>query len=120
MSMRTRTVFLLIVILLLFRPFFANGNELIRFANSILGTMIGSITEDRDGVIWIASFSKGITAYDKVTGQFKGYTHNPDNTNCLISNNISFSPQKLFVDRSNRLWVGTDDQMQGLQIRRQS
>ncbi len=86
-----------------------DGFELKSFANSIQGSMISSIVEDRNGVIWISSFSKGITAYDKETGRFITYNHDPDNTNSLASNNISFSPQKLYVDKSNTLWVGTDD-----------
>ncbi len=86
-----------------------DGYELKSFAASIQGSMISSIVEDRDGVIWIASFSEGITSYDKKTGLFTGYRHDPDNANSLSSNNMAFSPQKLYVDKSNSLWAGTDD-----------
>ncbi|MCP4398013.1 MAG: hypothetical protein GY801_12045 [bacterium] len=77
-----------------------DGYELKNFATSIQGSMISSIVEDQDGVVWIASFSHGLTSYNKDTGLFTEYTHDPDNANSLSSNNMSFSPQKLFVDTS--------------------
>ncbi len=83
--------------------------ELINFSDSIKGKMITSIVEDKDGVIWIASFTNGITSYNKEDGKFTSHINNPDSSNTLSSNNISFLPQKLFVDKANRLWVGTDD-----------
>ncbi len=86
-----------------------DGNELKKFTTPDLGTMFSSIVEDKDGEIWMASFSNGITRYNKETGLLKAYKHDPENGNSLCSNNISFSPHKLFVSRSNTLWVGSDD-----------
>ncbi len=86
-----------------------DGYELKSFAKSMQGSMVSSIVEDNDGLIWMASFSNGITCYDKETGKFISYRHNPKIANGLCSNNISFSPQKLCVSKSNELWVGTDD-----------
>ncbi len=86
-----------------------DGYELKSYAASVRGSMISSIVEDNDGILWIASFSDGITSYDKDTGLFTEYRHDSAAANSLCSNNISFSPQKLFISRSNILWVGTDD-----------
>ncbi len=86
-----------------------DGYKLKSFAASIQGSMISSIAEDKEGLIWISSFSKGITSYNKETGKFSFYRHNPNDINSLSSNNISFSPQKLLVDQSHSLWVGTDN-----------
>ncbi len=86
-----------------------DGYELKSFSSSSQGSMVSAIVEDREGVIWIATFSNGVTSYDKKTGLFREYRHDPANANSLCSNNISFSPQKLLVDKSNRLWVGTDE-----------
>jgi len=86
-----------------------DGHELKSFRDSIQGSMISSIVEDKNGVIWFASFNNGITQYDKDTGSFTTHVHDPINSDSLASNNISFSPQKLFVDRFNNLWVGSDD-----------
>ncbi|MGY8766981.1 MAG: two-component regulator propeller domain-containing protein [Pirellulales bacterium] len=86
-----------------------DGHELKSFGNSFHASMISSIVEDQDGTIWVASFSNGITSYNKQTGAFTWYKHESDNSNSLGSNNISFSPQEIFVDSSNNLWVGTDD-----------
>ncbi len=86
-----------------------DGYELKSFASSIPGAMISSIVEDRDGDIWFSSFSRGITRYDKAKGEFTSYQHDPKDANSLNSNTISFSPQKLCVDKSNRLWIGTDE-----------
>lgn len=85
-----------------------DGYELKSFSGSVEGLMIVSIVEDKDGVIWIASLSNGITSYDKETGLFTKYKHDPENANSLSSNNFAFLSQTLYVDESNRLWVGTD------------
>ncbi len=85
-----------------------DGYELKSFSGAAEGLMVGSMVEDKDGAIWIASLSNGITCYDKKTGLFTKYEHDPNNTNSLSSNNIGFTPQTLCVDTSNKLWVGTD------------
>ncbi len=85
-----------------------DGYELKSFSGAHEGLMVGSIVEDKAGAIWIASLSNGITCYDKTTGRFTRYEHDPSDANSLSSNNIGFTPQTLCVDTSNRLWVGTD------------
>jgi len=86
-----------------------DGVELKSFADSVSGSMISTIVEDQQGVIWIASFSNGLTSYDKSTGLFTHYIHETGNANSLCSNNISFSPKKMLIDHTNKLWVGSDD-----------
>jgi len=86
-----------------------DGVELKSFADSVPGSMISTIVEDQQGLIWVASFSNGLTSYDKNKGLFTHYIHEIGNKNSLCSNNISFSPKKILIDQSNKLWVGTDD-----------
>ncbi|MAG57535.1 MAG: hypothetical protein CMJ83_14680 [Planctomycetes bacterium] len=71
------------------------------------GTMVCAMAEDQDGVIWLATLSNGLNAYDKATGRITHHRHDPTDENSLSSDSLTFGPQALCVDRRNRLWVGT-------------
>jgi len=62
-----------------------------------------AVLEDREGKIWVGT-SNGLNAFDKKTGAFTRYVHEPDNPNSLDSSNI-FS---LYQDRDGYLWIYTD------------
>ncbi|MGL1930246.1 MAG: PAS domain S-box protein [Desulfotalea sp.] len=82
--------------------------------NSISGPAPISIVMDEDGILWILTKDNGLNKYDKDTDTFTHYKHVPGNVNSLSSNiSDSFGPQRLFVDRQNRLLIGT---MGGLDI----
>jgi ligand-binding sensor domain-containing protein len=66
--------------------------------NTIIGDVVVSIVEDKDGMIWISTFN-GITCIDPEKEKFTSYTEE----NGLKSNIIG----GIAVDDSNRLWFGT-------------
>lgn len=57
-----------------------DGREMKSFSGSVRGSMISSIVEDREGGIWFASFSEGITHYDKDSGEYTVYRHDPQDS----------------------------------------
>jgi signal transduction histidine kinase/DNA-binding response OmpR family regulator/ligand-binding sensor domain-containing protein len=61
---------------------------------------ITAIAEDAQGFIWMGT-ERGLNRYD--SREFRQFFYNPDNDNSLCSNRIGC----LFVDSSDRLWVGT-------------
>ena len=91
---------------------YANGN-ITQFrsdagqANRITNESINAITQDRSGVIWIATDGGGLNAIDlsKPTLQITAYRHQKQNPNSLCNDR----PVSLCVDEMNRLWIGTND-----------
>ncbi|MFT3826253.1 MAG: two-component regulator propeller domain-containing protein [Chitinophagaceae bacterium] len=77
---------------------------------TLLGNYISAITEDKKGIIWIASFF-GLVSYDPETGKFKQYTRKEGlpslKTSCLM------------VDDKDRLWVGSSAGLLVLEANRQ-
>ncbi|MDD2216723.1 MAG: two-component regulator propeller domain-containing protein, partial [Eubacteriales bacterium] len=61
-----------------------------------------SIIQDKDGLIWFATFD-GLNKYDGYT--IKVYRHEEGNNNSLLSN----STRQLFIDSENTLWIGSND-----------
>jgi len=61
-----------------------------------------SITEDKDGIIWIGTEKGGLNRFDKKTEQFYVYNHDPSIQSSLQTNNIL----TLYQDKANILWVG--------------
>ncbi|MBL7815620.1 MAG: histidine kinase [Saprospiraceae bacterium] len=64
--------------------------------NLPFGNSIVDIKEDKNGIIWLASYS-GLTSFDYTSKVFKSYRHE----------NLMGTPFSLEVDQFNRLWVGT-------------
>ena len=63
----------------------------------------GSICEDDEGSIWIASHSGGLEKLNPVTGTFKNYLPDPQQPQNDWSNFV-FS---IYVDKNRVMWVGT-------------
>ena len=66
------------------------------------------VTEDREGVIWIATESTGLFSIDKVTAEKKNYLFDPADPFSISSNNFDatqFNP--IVIDSSGNLWIGT-------------
>jgi ligand-binding sensor domain-containing protein/signal transduction histidine kinase len=68
-----------------------------------VGTDVVSICEDRSGNLWVGTYSHGIHRFDRRTGKFKTYRHNPADPHSL-SNDIVM---RLLVDHNGTLWAGT-------------
>jgi ligand-binding sensor domain-containing protein/signal transduction histidine kinase len=72
---------------------------------SLSGTWVISIAEDRAGYLWFGTLGGGLNRYDRRSGQFKVYRHNPADAYSLSHDNVL----GLFVDRKGTLWAGTED-----------
>ncbi|MBI9088681.1 MAG: histidine kinase [Desulfobacterium sp.] len=62
-----------------------------------------TVTQDRDGVIWLGT-QAGLNSFDKPTGLFTGYRHDPEDPASLIHDSV----WTLMTDRQGLIWIGTD------------
>lgn len=63
-----------------------------------------SIAEDKAGFLWFGTWNGGLDRYDRRTGRFTVYRHDPADPRGVNSDTI----WTLFLDRDGALWVGTD------------
>ena len=73
--------------------------------NSIIGNDISAIEEDSYGMLWVGTTDKGLSKYDRKTGNFTNFTFEPGNPNSINSNVIL----SLYEDKNGTLWIGTRD-----------
>jgi ligand-binding sensor domain-containing protein/signal transduction histidine kinase len=73
----------------------------------IPGVVIDAITihGDRLGNIWVGTYDQGLLRFDRRTGQFRTYRHNPTDPHSLSNDIVS----RLLVDRNGTLWAATWD-----------
>lgn len=71
--------------------------------NSISNNVVSSIEEDRMGNVWIATEGGGLNYYNKITGAFRFYKHDPKDSTSLGSNLI----KEAYLDKEDNLWLGT-------------
>jgi len=66
------------------------------------------IIEDKDGIIWIGTMTRGLNKYNRQTGHFEYFIKDDNNPNSLPSNQIRciLEPEKFGDDI---LWIGTDN-----------
>lgn len=65
--------------------------------------LISTLFEDQAGDLWIGTAGDGLGRYDRRTGTFQGYRHDPADPHSLSNNHI----YTLYQDHSGNLWVGT-------------
>jgi signal transduction histidine kinase/ligand-binding sensor domain-containing protein len=70
-----------------------------------VGTDVVSIREDRSGNLWVGTYSHGLHRFDRQTGKFKTYRHNPADPYSLSNDFV----MGLLVDRNGTLWAATGD-----------
>jgi signal transduction histidine kinase/ligand-binding sensor domain-containing protein len=68
-----------------------------------LSSDVIAITEDGGGGLWIGTFGAGLSRFDRRTGRFKTYLHDPENPSSLGSNIVS----RMLIDHAGTMWVGT-------------
>lgn len=80
------------------RRYAARGRD-----GATMGGSVVAIEETADGSIWAGSHWDGLFRFDKRTGSFTRYRHDPLDSTSLSSNEI----WALHEDRNGVLWVGT-------------
>ena len=80
--------------------------------SSISCNMVRSLYEDKAGVLWVGTGiafdtktkDGGLNRFNKETGTFTRYLHDPNDRHTLISNKV----RAIFEDSKSNFWVGTD------------
>jgi signal transduction histidine kinase/ligand-binding sensor domain-containing protein len=77
----------------------------------LVGDMVNAIVQDQAGEIWLATgvgpsygYSRGLDRFDRPSGTFVHYLHDPDDPDSLGSGDV----WAIFPDRQGGLWVGSD------------
>jgi PAS domain S-box-containing protein len=79
--------------------------------HSLSYDQVRTIYEDRSGVLWVGTGSDyevevgGLNVFDRITGQFTRYLHDPQNRYSLSNNDV----KSICEDRTGTLWIGTDE-----------
>lgn len=75
-------------------------------SNSLSDQLVYTMIEDNDGIMWIACFGGGLNRFDRRTGQFTHYRHDPKNPVSISSDFVT----TLYISPSDpkTLWIGTD------------
>ena len=61
------------------------------------------VLEDRSGNLWIGTNGNGLLYYNRTTGQYRKYRHDPADPSSISSNIVVC----LENDASGNLWIGT-------------
>ncbi len=82
-------------------------------STSLSNNLVRAIYEDHEGVIWVGTGSPfyenaqegagGLNRFDRKTGTFKSYLHDPNNPNSIADNHV----RAIFEDSKDNFWVGT-------------
>lgn len=83
----------------------AQRGKLLTVDRELSSSMLNSIYQDRDGILWIAT-EDGLNRYDGA--KFTIFRHKPGDTNSLANNYV----RVLFEDRDGRFFIGS---LSGLQ-----
>ncbi|NGM64545.1 hybrid sensor histidine kinase/response regulator transcription factor [Sphingobacterium sp. SGR-19] len=71
-------------------------------SNSLIENIVRSITEDKDGNLWVGTRSKGVTLVKK-NGQYQHFQHNLQTAHSIQNNYI----KKVFCDSEGYVWIGS-------------
>jgi PAS domain S-box-containing protein len=80
-------------------------------SNSLSYDRVTTIYEDRVGVFWIGTGFPydvevgGLNAFDRDSGQFTRYLHDPNDRHSLSNNHV----RSIYKDQAGTLWIGTDE-----------
>jgi signal transduction histidine kinase/ligand-binding sensor domain-containing protein len=81
-------------------------------SSSLSCNIVRSLYEDKAGTLWVGTGFEfepktkegGLNRFNKETGKFTRYLHNPNDPQSLISNKV----RAIFEDSKGNFWVGTD------------
>lgn len=82
-----------------FRVFKHDPND----PGSLAYNELKAICVDRLGTIWVGTFYRGLSRFDREKEQFTHFTHDPNNPRSLSSDIV----RAILEDHSGELWVGT-------------
>lgn len=74
---------------------------------SFAGQVVTVLEEDHVGDLWIGTFGSGLIHYERATGRFTTYVHDPADAASLSSNWIYF----LHADQRGNIWVGVGERL---------
>ena len=87
---------------------------------SLSNNFVGSIFEDHSDLLWIAT-EKGLNSFDRKTGKFKRYLHDPLNTNSISNDYMAnWFGKAITEDDEGNLWIGTANGLNKLNKERNS
>jgi signal transduction histidine kinase/ligand-binding sensor domain-containing protein len=62
-----------------------------------------AINEDASGALWIGTFGGGLSRFDRRTGHYKTYLHEPGNPSSLSDNRVT----RLLTNHDGTMWITT-------------
>jgi ligand-binding sensor domain-containing protein len=69
----------------------------------VLSNDIIAIHEDASGSLWVGTVGAGLSRFDRKTGRYKTYRHEPNNPSSLSDNRVS----RLLIDHAGTMWITT-------------
>ena len=71
--------------------------------DALSSDFIFDIEEDADSNLWIATNGGGLVKYDRTSGNFRAYRHDPEKSG-TISSNVA---RRILIDANGMVWIGT-------------
>ncbi len=85
--------------------------------NSLSSNSVRSIFEDHEGKLWLAT-DNGINSFDRKTGMFTRYQHDPKNIYTISTNQAEWLGTFIQEDLEGNLWIGTAEGLNKLSVDR--
>ena len=70
---------------------------------SLSNNNVGTITSDKNGILWVGTFGGAINRFDSRSSKFSHYKQSAQNTNSLSAKGVG----AIYEDSKGNLWVGT-------------
>lgn len=80
------------------------NNNFDRIPVVALNTHIYDIVQDHLGLIWVATYGRGLFCYNPLSNVWKQYVNDPNNPKSISHNKVI----SIYIDEKKRLWLGTE------------